>query len=294
MTNFDYHEAFSRTLGFVTPEELERLRHARIAIAGMGGVGGIHLETLARLGIGAFHIADFDQYEIQNFNRQAGACVSTIGRPKVEVMSERALDINPQLQLTRFPNGVTPENVDSFLEGVDVYVDGLDFFAFDARAMLFAKCAEKRIPAITVAPMGMSAALVNFLPGRMTFEEYFGWRGITDPHEKALRMVVGLAPKASQRHSLVYKQAVNLKAGKSASTPMGCVLCAGVAATEALKIILKRGPVSTAPTSMVYDAYLNRRVKSWTPWGMKNPLLRLRLAIVRAVLNHTPAKADTP
>ena len=70
MTNaFNYHQAFSRNIGWVTAEEQELLRHKRVAIAGMGGVGGIHLLTLARLGIGAFHIADFDVFDIVNFNR---------------------------------------------------------------------------------------------------------------------------------------------------------------------------------------------------------------------------------
>ena len=73
---FDYHEAFSRNLGWVTEAEQETLRNKRIAIAGMGGVGGSHLLTLTRLGIGAFNLADFDQFELANFNRQAGASVS--------------------------------------------------------------------------------------------------------------------------------------------------------------------------------------------------------------------------
>ena len=69
---FSYHAAFARNLGWVTRAEQDSLRGKRVAIAGMGGVGGVHLLTLARLGIGAFHIADFDTFDIANFNRQAG------------------------------------------------------------------------------------------------------------------------------------------------------------------------------------------------------------------------------
>ena len=87
---FSYRQAFSRNIGWVNSKEQEILRHKRVAIAGMGGVGGIHLLTLARLGIGAFHIADFDVFDIVNFNRQVGATVSSLGKPKAEVLSGMA------------------------------------------------------------------------------------------------------------------------------------------------------------------------------------------------------------
>jgi tRNA A37 threonylcarbamoyladenosine dehydratase len=67
---FDYSSAFSRNIGWVTADEQAKLRDSRVAIAGLGGVGGPHLLTLARLGVGKFNIADFDRFELQNFNRQ--------------------------------------------------------------------------------------------------------------------------------------------------------------------------------------------------------------------------------
>ena len=98
--------------------------------------------------------------------------ISTLGRPKVEVLAEMARDINADCELEIFPQGVNADNLERFFRGVDLYVDGLDAFAFEAREMVFAYCAAHKIPAITVAPLGMSAALMNFLPGGMTFEEY--------------------------------------------------------------------------------------------------------------------------
>ena len=87
---FSYHEAFSRNLGLVCASEQKDLRNARVAIPGLGGVGGSHLQALARMGVGAFHLADPDQFELVNFNRQAGASIQTVGRPKVDVMAETA------------------------------------------------------------------------------------------------------------------------------------------------------------------------------------------------------------
>src|SRR5574343_1365554 len=107
---FDYKSAFSRNVGWVTEAEQVRLRNTRVAIGGLGGVGGVHLLTLTRLGIGKFSIADFDVFDIVNFNRQVGALVSTIGNSKLNVLAELVRDINPEIDLRVFPDGVNQHN----------------------------------------------------------------------------------------------------------------------------------------------------------------------------------------
>lgn len=280
---FDYGRAFDRNIGWVTVAEQQALRGKRVAIAGMGGVGGVHLITLARLGIANFHIADFDEFGLANFNRQAGAMMSTLGKPKVEVLSAMARDVNPEAEVSVFSNGVDAQNLDSFLTGVDLYVDGLDFFAFDARRMIFAACHARGIPAVTVAPIGMGAALLNFMPDGMTFEDYFGW-GEAPDDEKALRFLVGLAPAHLHLHYLADPSRVSLEDRRGPSTIMACQICAGVAATEALKILLGRGRVQTAPHGMQFDAYRNKLVRTWRPGGHRHPLQRLMLALGRRQL----------
>ena len=278
--SFSYQDAFSRNIGWVTAAEQAMLRGKRVAIAGMGGVGGVHLLTLARLGIAAFHIADFDTFAIENFNRQVGATVSTIGRPKVEILAAMVRDINPQAEIRIFPQGVDDSNLADFFAGVDLYVDGLDFFAFSARQSTFAACAKLAIPAVTAAPLGMGAAVLTFLPGRMTFEEYFQWGSLTDT-EKALRFLLGLAPTALHGPYLVDPSAVNLREQRGPSTIIGCQLCAGIAAAEALKILLGRGDVLAAPHGFHFDAYRNKFVRTWRPGGSSNPLQRLIRMIAR-------------
>lgn len=275
---FSYERAFSRNIGWVTESEQQALRRKRVAIAGLGGVGGAHLLTLTRLGIGAFHISDFDSFDIPNFNRQAGATMSSLGRQKAEVLSEMARNINPEVQLTVFEKGVNEQNVDAFLNGVDLYVDGLDFFAFSARKLVFPRCTQRGIPATTAAPLGMGAAVLNFLPGGMTFEEYFRWEGCSE-NQMALRFLIGLSPAMLQRGYLVDPSAVDLKGRKGPSTPMACEICAGMAATQALKILLNRGPLVTAPRGLQFDAFRNKLVTTWRPWGNGNPIQRLTLAI---------------
>ena len=250
----------------------------------MGGVGGIYLTTLARLGIGKFHIADLDTFELANFNRQAGAMISTLGRPKVEVLAEMARDINADCELEIFPQGVNADNLERFFRGVDLYVDGLDAFAFEAREMVFAYCAAHKIPAVTVAPLGMSAALMNFLPGGMTFEEYFQVAGHSAV-EKSIRFLVGFAPSLLHRTYLVDPTRVNLKERRGPSTGLSCQLCAGVATGEAVKILLGRGKVRGAPHAMQFDAYRNRLAHTWRPGGNRNPLNRAAIAIARRQLS---------
>ena len=284
MQSFDYDAAFSRNIGWVTEAEQARLRQSRVAIGGLGGVGGVHLLTLARLGIGRFSIADFDTFDIVNFNRQVGATVHSLERPKIDVLAEMALAINPEIDLRAFPMGITTETLDAFLDGADVYVDGLDFFAFDARRMTFKACEEKGIPVITAAPLGMGAALLVFGPGGMSFEDYFGFAGC-DELEMAIRFLVGLSPAMLQRGYVVDMSKVNLAERRGPSCIAACQLCAGVAAIETLKLLLGRDGVRMAPWGSQFDAYRMRYTRTWRPGGYRNPLQRLMRYLLRRQLH---------
>jgi len=286
MTHFNYDEAFSRNIGWITQEEQQKLRNCRIAIAGMGGVGGAHLLTLSRLGIGHFNISDLDEFEVANFNRQAGANMKTLGRQKVEVLEEMARNLNPQQEIKSFPHGVTEDNVDEFLDGVDLYVDGLDYFAVSARRATFAKCHEKGIPAVTAAPLGIGAAVLNFMPGGMSFEEYFRLEGKPEM-EQLLSFLIGLSPAMLQRTYLADPTTVDLANHKGPSTPMAVEICAGMAASQAMKILLKRGPVLAAPWGQQFDGYRDKYKKTWRPWGNNNPIQKLTLLLAKKQLGIT-------
>jgi molybdopterin/thiamine biosynthesis adenylyltransferase len=254
-----------------------------VAIAGLGGVGGLHLLTLARLGIERFHLSEFDRFDLVNFNRQVGATVGSLDQPKLAVMAQLARDINPGADIRGFADGVTRENVDAFLSGVDLFVDGLDFFAFDARELVFGECHARGIPAITVAPLGMGAALLNFIPNGMSFADYFGFAQCP-PADRPIRFLVGLAPGMLHRTYLADPSFVDLLEGKGPSTAMACHLCAGIAGTEALKILLGRGRVIAAPQGVHFDAYRNRLIRTRRPGGWRHPLQRAIEAVARRQL----------
>jgi molybdopterin/thiamine biosynthesis adenylyltransferase len=203
-----------------------------------------------------------------------------VGRAKIEVLAEMAREVNPEIELREIRDGVTDANLGEFLNDVDLYLDGLDFFAFEAREAVFGACEQAGIPAVTAAPIGMGVALLNFLPGRMTFEEYFRVAGLSEP-EKAIRFLVGLTPAMLHRGYLVDASRVSLRERRGPSTVMACQLCAGLAATEVLKILLGRGPVLAAPRGLHFDAYTNRMVRTWRPWGNAHPLQRLLIAVGR-------------
>lgn len=280
---FDYDRAFSRNIGWVTQIEQVKLKNSRVAIAGLGGVGGAHLLTLTRLGISHFHIADFDEFDVHNLNRQAGAFMPFMGQPKIETVARMAREINPEIDLSLFDQGITSENVDEFLRDVDVYVDGLDFFALEARRMVFAKCRKKKIPALTAAPLGMGVAFLYFDPNGMSFEDYFKVEG-HEMQEQYARFIAGLSPAMIQRSYLVAPETVNFADKKGPSTVMACDLCAGVMGTSVLKLLLGRGSVRAAPWGLHFDAYREKLKVTWRPFGNSNPLQQLLLKFIRPAL----------
>ena len=209
----------------------------------------------------------------------------SLERPKIDVLSEMALDINPDLDIRSFPKGVDAECLNDFLEDVDVYVDGLDFFAFEARRMTFSACEKKGIPVITAAPLGLGTALLVFGPGGMSYEDYFGFEGCNEM-EMAIRFLVGLSPAMLQRGYVADMRKVNLAERKGPSCIAACQLCAGVAAVETLKLVLGRKGVRLAPWGSQYDAYRMRYTRTWRPGGFRNPLQRLMRYLVKQQLQR--------
>lgn len=282
-SNYDYTTAFSRNLGLVNPEEQEVLRKSCVAIAGMGAVGSAHLVTLARMGIGCFRIADFDIYEIHNINRQAGAMASTLGQSKVEVMAGLVRDINPTATVECYSEGITHNNVKRFLAGADVAIDGLDFSAIDAREQFYATASSLGIPVVAVGPVGCSAASLVFIPGKMTWHEYFAMDLAKSEFERYVLFIVGTAP-AGLHMGYIDRKYVDLAAKRGPSLALAVQLCTGVAAAETLKLLLKRGTVLHAPYYQQFDAYRGRYAVGKLRWGNRGPLQRIKFWVAKKQL----------
>jgi sulfur-carrier protein adenylyltransferase/sulfurtransferase len=248
------------------------------------------------MGIGAFNISDLDAFELANFNRQAGAAMSSLGRSKVHVMADMARDINPQLDIKTFDEGIHDANIDAFLEGVDLFVDGFDFFVPDIRAKVFRRCSERRIPSITAGPIGFGTCYIVFMPGRMSFEEYFRMEG-RSTNEQYARFLLGLAPTGLHRAYLVDPTRLNLIEKRGPSSAAAVQLCAGVVGGEAVKILLGRGRVCPAPYYHHFDVYRGKFLRRRLLLGNDNPLQRLKLKMIerqiaRLLVSRPPAAAD--
>lgn len=278
---FDYDTAFSRNIGWITTAENETIKNAKIAIGGLGGAGGEHALTLARMGFQNFHLSDFDEFEIHNFNRQAGAFTSTLDKPKCNVMANMIRDINPDAVVKEFPTGITKDNVDEFFEGVDVYVDGIDFFALKARKMVYQKAQDKGIPNLLAAPIGMGVAMAIFTKDSMPFDDFYQFSTSATDEESYIKLLIGLAPALLHNKYLVDSSTANFKERRGPSTPMAIKLCSGLLVSNVVKLILNRGDVVIAPRVTQFDAYRNKFVIPHLRWGNKGPIQRIKFNLVK-------------
>ncbi|OIQ49161.1 Sulfur carrier protein ThiS adenylyltransferase [Pseudodesulfovibrio hydrargyri] len=276
-------EAFSRTIGFLDAADMDRLINARVAVPGLGGVGGVHVVTLARLGVGKFHLSDMDSFEPANMNRQFGARVQHFGKSKLDVMAGEALSVNPYIEVATFPEGLNADNMDAFLRGVDVVVDGLDFFVFDVRRMLFNRARELGIPVITAGPLGFSSALLVFTPDGMSFDEYFDITDGMEETRKYLHFAMGLAPRATHARYMD-ASVVDFDLGKGPSTIIGCQMCSALAATEVVRLLLGRKGVRSAPYYVQIDPYLRKIRRGRLRKGNKSRAQRLKAWLFENVM----------
>jgi molybdopterin/thiamine biosynthesis adenylyltransferase len=277
---WSYQKAFTRHRGLLTSIEQNRLRNCRVAVPGMGGVGGVHVSTLSRLGIGKFRLADPDSFDIVNFNRQCGATVQTLGRNKAEVMAEMAASINPEADIRFFPERIAADNVADFLEGVDIVVDGIDFFAIESRRLLYREARQRGLWVVTAGPLGFGTAWMAFDPNGMSFDAYFDLDDRMDHWSQIIAFAVGLTPRALHL-SYMDLNAVDPHSGAGPSAGLACQLCSGVAATEVMKILLGRTPTYAAPWSFQFDAYRHLLTRSRLRWGNRGPWQRIKRWLLR-------------
>ena len=288
--DWSYDRAFARNLGLIGPDEQRRLRGCRVAIVGMGGVGGADLVALARSGVGRFTIADPDRFEVVNTNRQYGAAASTVGLLKADVMAQIVRDINPTAEVTVFTDPIGPANADAFLDGADALVDGIDAFEIGVRRLLFGRAARKGIYAVSAGPFGFSTGWVVFDPHGMSFDRYFDIHDGMDQIDQFVAFIVGMAPRATHRQYIDLSY-VDFQEHRGPSAGLACHLSSGVVAAELVKVLLRRGPLRPAPWFHQFDAYLGKYVRGRLWLGGRGPLQRLKRRVfsryLRAALRAT-------
>jgi molybdopterin/thiamine biosynthesis adenylyltransferase len=241
----------------------------------MGGVGGIDLVTLARLGIGRFTIADPDVFEVANTNRQYGATMSTIGRSKSDVMAQIVRDVNPHVDVRVYREPITRDNAGDFLRDADLFVDALEVFEIGVRRRLFKLAAERGIYSITAGPVGFSAVWLVFSPTGMSFDRYFDLSDDQTEIEAVASFIAGVAPAGTHR-TYMDMRAVSARDRVGPSSSLACHIAAGAMACEAVKILLNRGRVLAAPNYQQFDPFVGRFVRRRLWGGNRNPWQRLK------------------
>lgn len=142
------NELYKRTSMLIGEEKVNILKQKTVAVFGVGGVGGYVAEALARAGVGHIVLIDKDEVSDSNRNRQIIALTSTVGRPKVEVMKERILDINPEARVTAKQCFFLPETADEFdFCGYDYVVDAVD--TVTAKLLIIEKSKAAGVPVIS-------------------------------------------------------------------------------------------------------------------------------------------------
>lgn len=144
---------FSRSELLIGKEGIEKLHKSRVAIFGIGGVGGYTVDALVRSGVEQIDLIDDDKVCLTNLNRQLIATRKTIGKDKVDIMRERILEINPKVTVNVYKTFFLPENADTFpFEEYDYVVDAVD--TVTAKISLVMKCHEMNIPIISCMGAG--------------------------------------------------------------------------------------------------------------------------------------------
>ncbi|MBW2976656.1 ThiF family adenylyltransferase [Candidatus Woesearchaeota archaeon] len=245
-----YNELFMRNIGILTGEEQNKLRKTCIAIAGVGGVGGIQIVMLARAGIGKINIADPDTFQLSDRNRQYGAHESTVSMNKAEVMKGIIEDINPYCEVNIFSGGVNKDNVKDFVKNADVVIDAIEYFTAEEKARLHKESRNQGKYVFTSPIVGFGSSLLVFDPEGMTFEEYFN----LDGKNKKLSFEKYCPVYPDYLSESLYRDAVNKKRpipSFSASTAISAALLA----TNVILFLLNRKKPATAPHCILVDFY---------------------------------------
>ncbi len=172
-------EFLNRAQPIFTEEGFKILQNKVVAFAGLGGVGGGAFLALVRCGVTRFRLAENGVFDPPDMNRQAGAFGTTMDRNKLDVYLEMAKSINPDVELTPYPEGVNEENLEAFLDGADLYVGVIDVEKGAAVKAMTAPLLEKfNIPMFTCGAIGFGALLVAHEPGGMMPDEF--WKLVGD------------------------------------------------------------------------------------------------------------------
>ena len=254
-----YNEIYSRNTGIISESEQEKLRQTTIAIAGVGGVGGLLAERLIRMGIGHLKIADPGTFEKSNFNRQFGASMTSLGYNKAEMVFQQIKDINPQAKIAYDTSGIISEtDAIRFVSDSDLVIDEMDFGLFKQSISLQRAARQRGIYYFFTSAIGFGAMVAIFSPQGFTLEEFDNLPVNVDLNsvEKihvALERVMPIIPSYSPVKIPAALQEIYTGERTIPTISIGVGLASILAANEAVNIILLRREIHVAPLYTYID-----------------------------------------
>jgi len=283
--DFRYEEMTQRNLGFVTEAEQQRLRDTPVFVCGVGGMGGAAVQTLVRAGVERLAIADFDRFEVSNFNRQVFATLETVGADKAEATARALRDINPELEL-RVLGREWMSDLDAFLPTYRIVVNGMDDVA--AGIHLYRRAREHGATVIDAYSAPLPSVFVT-RPGDPRPEERLGYPTRGTPWERLTPAQIAACKLAEATHVMLHSSslrhfdlgvAAELFAGKrprASFAPM-VILTGTLMASEAVKLALGRTGVADHRGAFFNPWTLAiERPRSWLVAAILRPLVRRRL-----------------
>ena len=288
----DQASRFTRNTGLITAEQQDAIARTTVGIAGCGGDGGQVAEALARNGYIYFLLADPENFEVENLNRQCAA-EEGIGRGKAETMAARLQRINPAITVSVFAKGVQPSNVDDFAARSDIIVDESDYTVplvgiGIARA---ARAANKVV--VMGLNVGYGGVVTSFVPGRQSLERRLGFsesdtleliqERLAETELPFWRWIPAL-PTYLDLDVFAKVVAGELEAP---SVVQGVLQCAAMTSTEVHRHVTGTGRPHVAPCYQWIDAYqgVHRRIRHGGKLSFQLSLLRL---LVSQKLGHAP------
>ncbi|MBS3909028.1 MAG: ThiF family adenylyltransferase [Actinobacteria bacterium] len=250
------NELFRRNIGMFTAEQQMKLKNSSVAIAGLGGVGGITAERLARLGIGTLHISDPDHFEPSNSNRQALSNIETYGKNKAEIFEVELLKINPQLNIETWSEGVTKNNVMSFVD-VDIAINAIEYNLLQYSVDLHSAARDAGKTVLAGQALGYGATVFVFEPDGVTFHEYIGLP-INASETEIKDFVVPADKFCPQIPQYVEAQLVDKIVKQEVHIPaisLGCMAAASLLLMAVISKILKIKELPAVPAYLTVDFF---------------------------------------
>jgi molybdopterin/thiamine biosynthesis adenylyltransferase len=244
---------FCRNIGFLTEAEQSTLEEASVAIAGVGGVGGLLAERLVRLGVGHLRITDPGDFEVSNLNRQLCSSRDSVGRNKAEVVGAHLAVINPGARIDVDRKGIgTQDDAEAFVVGCDVVADEMDFGMFREAIFLQRSARRAGVYYLFASAIGFGGLVLVFDPRGMTLEEYDDLEADADLDSASepdvpLEKVCPVMPSYVSRIPKSIADGIILGERPLPTNSIGVGMASLLAANEVANILLGRREIRCAP-----------------------------------------------